>query len=94
MIEYIRKTNGLVEIKGGFRFPWQKRAPSQITESYEKKYTKLRKGTFYDILQTEYSVIVIVIGFLLATAYSATIGGLSTLVGTGTNVFAKGFVEE
>ncbi|CAF2628108.1 unnamed protein product [Rotaria sp. Silwood2] len=31
--------------------------------------------------------------FLLATAYSATIGGLSSLVGTGPNVFVKGFVE-
>jgi Na+/H+ antiporter NhaD/arsenite permease-like protein len=33
-------------------------------------------------------------GFLLATAYSATIGGLGTLVGTGTNVFVKGYIEE
>ncbi|CAF0745294.1 unnamed protein product [Rotaria sordida] len=32
-------------------------------------------------------------GFLLATAYSATIGGLATLVGTGPNIFVKGFVD-
>jgi Na+/H+ antiporter NhaD/arsenite permease-like protein len=39
-------------------------------------------------------MIMIRTGFLLATAYSATIGGLSTVVGTGTNVFVKGFIEE
>ncbi|CAF3682804.1 unnamed protein product [Rotaria sordida] len=33
-------------------------------------------------------------GFLLATAYSATIGGLATLVGTGPNIFVKGFVDK
>lgn len=33
-------------------------------------------------------------GFLLAVAYSATIGGLSTLVGTGTNVYAKSFIDK
>jgi Na+/H+ antiporter NhaD/arsenite permease-like protein len=32
-------------------------------------------------------------GFLLATAYSATIGGLGTLVGTTPNIFVKGFAE-
>ncbi len=32
-------------------------------------------------------------GFLLATAYSATIGGLATLVGTTPNVFVKGYVD-
>ena len=32
-------------------------------------------------------------GFLLAVAYSATIGGLATLVGTAPNIFVKGFVE-
>ncbi|CAF0795260.1 unnamed protein product [Rotaria sordida] len=32
-------------------------------------------------------------GFLLATAYSATIGGLASLVGTGPNIFVKGFVD-
>ncbi|CAF0937900.1 unnamed protein product [Rotaria sp. Silwood1] len=31
--------------------------------------------------------------FLLATAYSATIGGLASLVGTGPNVFVKGFID-
>ncbi|CAF3584912.1 unnamed protein product [Rotaria sordida] len=33
-------------------------------------------------------------GFLLATAYSATIGGLASLVGTGPNIFVKGFVDK
>jgi Na+/H+ antiporter NhaD/arsenite permease-like protein len=33
-------------------------------------------------------------GFLIAVAYSAAIGGLATLVGTGPNVFVKGFADE
>ena len=33
------------------------------------------------------------IGFLLAVAYSATIGGLSSLVGTAPNIFVKGFAD-
>ncbi|CAF2132074.1 unnamed protein product [Rotaria magnacalcarata] len=32
-------------------------------------------------------------GFLLAVAYSSSIGGLSSLVGTAPNVYLKGFVE-
>ena len=32
-------------------------------------------------------------GFLLAVAYSATIGGLSSLVGTAPNIFVKGFTD-
>ena len=32
--------------------------------------------------------------FLLATAYSATIGGLASLVGTAPNALVKGFVEK
>ncbi|CAF4424598.1 unnamed protein product [Rotaria sp. Silwood2] len=33
-------------------------------------------------------------GFLIAVAYSSGLGGLITLVGTGTNIFTKGFVDE
>ncbi|CAF1537615.1 unnamed protein product [Rotaria magnacalcarata] len=33
-------------------------------------------------------------GFLLSIAYAATIGGLASLVGTGTNVFVKGYIDE
>jgi di/tricarboxylate transporter len=33
-------------------------------------------------------------GFLIAVAYSAAIGGLATLVGTGPNIFVKGFTDE
>ncbi|CAF0919700.1 unnamed protein product [Didymodactylos carnosus] len=33
-------------------------------------------------------------GFLLSIAYSSSIGGLSTLVGTTPNIFMKGFVDE
>lgn len=33
-------------------------------------------------------------GFLIAIAYSAANGGLSTLVGTGPNIFVKGFVDQ
>ncbi|CAM4951021.1 unnamed protein product [Rotaria socialis] len=32
--------------------------------------------------------------FLIAVAYSAAIGGLATLVGTGPNIFVKGFVDD
>jgi Na+/H+ antiporter NhaD/arsenite permease-like protein len=39
-------------------------------------------------------MMIVFIGFLLATAYSATIGGLGTLVGTTPNIFVKGFAEE
>ncbi|CAF4652597.1 unnamed protein product [Rotaria magnacalcarata] len=35
----------------------------------------------------------IYLGFLLAVAYSSSIGGLSSLVGTAPNVYLKGFVE-
>lgn len=33
-------------------------------------------------------------GFLIAVAYSAAVGGLATLVGTGPNIFVKGFTDE
>ncbi|CAF1490892.1 unnamed protein product [Rotaria magnacalcarata] len=33
-------------------------------------------------------------GFLISVAYSSGIGGLVTLVGTGTNIFTKGFVDQ
>ena len=33
-------------------------------------------------------------GFLIAVAYSAGVGGLATLVGTGPNIFVKGFTDE
>ncbi|CAF3887585.1 unnamed protein product [Rotaria sordida] len=32
-------------------------------------------------------------GFLIAVAYSAAIGGMMTLVGTGPNIFVKGFTD-
>jgi Na+/H+ antiporter NhaD/arsenite permease-like protein len=33
-------------------------------------------------------------GFLIAVAYSAGIGGMTTLVGTGPNIFLKGFTDQ
>jgi Na+/H+ antiporter NhaD/arsenite permease-like protein len=33
-------------------------------------------------------------GFLIAVAYSSAIGGLGTLVGTGPNIFVKGYADE
>ena len=33
-------------------------------------------------------------GFLISVAYSAAVGGLATLVGTGPNIFVKGFADE
>ncbi|CAF3873070.1 unnamed protein product [Adineta steineri] len=33
-------------------------------------------------------------GFLIAVAYSAALGGLTTLVGTGPNIFVKGFIDQ
>jgi di/tricarboxylate transporter len=33
-------------------------------------------------------------GFLISVAYSAAIGGLATLVGTGPNIFVKGYTDE
>ncbi|CAF1402973.1 unnamed protein product [Didymodactylos carnosus] len=35
----------------------------------------------------------VVLGFLLATAYSASIGGLATLVGASSNIYVKGFTD-
>ena len=34
------------------------------------------------------------VGFLIAVAYSAAVGGMGTLVGTGPNIFVKGFTDE
>ncbi|CAF4098180.1 unnamed protein product, partial [Adineta steineri] len=34
------------------------------------------------------------IGFLIAVAFSAAIGGMMTLVGTGPNIFVKGFADQ
>ncbi|CAF4234444.1 unnamed protein product, partial [Adineta steineri] len=34
------------------------------------------------------------IGFLIAVAFSAAIGGMMTLVGTGPNIFVKGFTDQ
>ena len=33
-------------------------------------------------------------GYLIAVAYSAAVGGMATLVGTGPNIFVKGFIDE
>ncbi|CAF2044398.1 unnamed protein product [Rotaria magnacalcarata] len=33
-------------------------------------------------------------GFLISVAYSAAVGGLGTLVGTGPNIFVKGFTDQ
>jgi Na+/H+ antiporter NhaD/arsenite permease-like protein len=33
-------------------------------------------------------------GFLISVAYSSAIGGLATLVGTGPNIFVKGYTDE
>jgi di/tricarboxylate transporter len=33
-------------------------------------------------------------GFLIAVAFSAAIGGMMTLVGTGPNIFVKGFADQ
>ena len=35
-----------------------------------------------------------VLGFLIAVSYSAALGGLTTLVGTGPNIFVKGFMDQ
>jgi Na+/H+ antiporter NhaD/arsenite permease-like protein len=33
-------------------------------------------------------------GFLIAVVYGAAIGGMITLVGTGPNIFVKGFADQ
>jgi di/tricarboxylate transporter len=33
-------------------------------------------------------------GFLIAVAFSSAIGGMMTLVGTGPNIFVKGFTDQ
>jgi hypothetical protein len=41
----LRKSEVAVEVKNGFRFPWQKRTPVKIIPPYSKKYDGIRKGT-------------------------------------------------
>ena len=91
---YLRRSGPVVKKKNGFSFLWQKRRSSQIIKPDQKKYDEIRKGTWHELRVYKNSMIIVLIGFLLATAYSASIGGLSTVVGTTTNVFAKGFIEE
>ncbi len=33
-------------------------------------------------------------GFLIAVAFSTAIGGMMTMVGTGPNIFVKGFTDQ
>ena len=65
--------------------------PSKPATREEKKYEDIKKGTDCSGLLTLMAVPFV--GFLLAVAYSATIGGLSSLVGTAPNIFVKGFAD-
>jgi Na+/H+ antiporter NhaD/arsenite permease-like protein len=62
-----------------------------LITSHEKKFENIKKG-IYISLKHQISNISF-IGFLLAVAYSATIGGLSSLVGTAPNILVKGFAD-
>jgi di/tricarboxylate transporter len=57
-----------------------------------KKHEDIKKGNLIELCN-EISRILF-IAFLLAVAYSATIGGLSSLVGTAPNIFVKGYSDK
>lgn len=57
-------------------------------------YNQLRAG-MYDTLKLKsiHSIVDFFPGFLIAVAFSSALGGLATLVGTGPNIFVKGFTD-
>ncbi|CAF1397390.1 unnamed protein product [Adineta steineri] len=55
-------------------------------ESHTKGYHEKKNGAK--------EATAVVNGFLLAVVYSATIGGLSRLLGTAPNIFVKGFTDK
>ena len=57
-----------------------------------RKHEDMKKGNLIKICNKISEILCI--GFLLAVAYSATIGGLSSLVGTAPNIFVKGYSDK
>jgi len=80
-------------VKNRFHLPWKRKPSFKVIKPNEKKYDEIKKGTLEFCKKTE-NLMNIFVGFLLATAYSATIGGLATLVGTTPNIFVKGYAEK
>ena len=70
--------------------PFRNSVPMKHKSNFD--YHHLKSGMFehvqYPNLQKISS------GFLIAVAYSAALGGLTTLVGTGPNIFVKGFMDQ
>jgi hypothetical protein len=80
------------KLKKRFHLPFKNLRQVNPMTSEKQKYENLRKG--YLINENISNVVFfVIVGFLLAVAYSATIGGLSSLVGTAPNIFVKGFAD-
>jgi len=62
-----------------------------LITSHEKKFENIKKGVYISLKHQISNISFL--GFLLAVAYSATIGGLSSLVGTAPNILVKGFAD-
>ncbi|CAF5198729.1 unnamed protein product, partial [Rotaria magnacalcarata] len=73
------KSETFVETNTHFKLLCRKRQKSEVEDRSKKKHDQLKRGIY--------------LGFLLAVAYSSSIGVLSSLVGTAPNVYLKGFVE-
>ena len=57
-------------------------------------YHKLKSGIIELVDIKNKNTMTFFLGFLIAVAYSAALGGLVTLVGTGPNIFVKGFMDQ
>ncbi len=74
------------------QLPWKHSKKLIFTTSHEKKYENIKKGILINF-KTIKIFFFLLLAFVLAVAYSATIGGLSSLVGTAPNIFVKGFSD-
>jgi len=80
------------QVDADCRLPSRNEGQVKRSQPHEKKSDEIKKGNLYNLQKTTF--LNILIAFLLAVAYSATIGGLGSLVGTTPNIYVKGFVDE
>lgn len=70
--------------------PFRNSVPMKHKSNFD--YHHLKSGMFEYVQHLNLERISL--GFLIAVAYSAALGGLTTLVGTGPNIFVKGFMDQ
>ena len=91
MIEIFSKPIPPILPKNRFHLPWKNLNQPMHATTHKKKYENIKKGNLIKICKNISQILFI--GFLLGVSYSASIGGISCLVGSAPNIFMKGFAD-